>query len=173
MSLVKTLLAGAAVCALCTAPALAAREAPKIHLAHTDFSNITKQAAGHFKSDGRVHPAINFTETVSFSADVPKSDLKMPILLWGEAWYNSSDCGVIPNQKAKFPKTTAAASIKSGTSTGTISGCGSTVFTFYGPLYKLTDKKAKKDAFTGNITAKHFSGYNLDLVANTDVTITK
>ena len=50
--------------------------------------------------------------------------------------------------------------------------CGSTIFTFYGPIYDLK-RRGASDAFTGTITVRRFEGYHLTLTANTDLTITK
>jgi opacity protein-like surface antigen len=174
MSFTKTLLAGAALCALCTAPALA-RTAPPIHLAGIETPLKMKPGApGHYKTNG-VHPDVpSFTETITFSGSLSKSSFKgVPVMLWGETWFDFSTCMEPTKEKGVFPKSSPAAKIASATSTGTVSGCGSTIYTFYGPLYTLKDKKAKSDSFAGDITAKKFVGYNLDLHAITNLSITK
>lgn len=175
MSLTKTLLAGVAACALCTAPALA-RTAPDVHLGGIDTSFAMKTgSAAHIKSNGVHRDATDVTETVTFTGSLSISaSHKVPLLLWAETWYQPSTCTQPANETGKFPKKTKAASIKTGTSTGNISGCGSTIFTFYGPLYdlKTTMPKHGADSFTGTVSAKNFNGYNLKLVANTDLTFT-
>ena len=174
MSLTKTLFAGAALCALCTAPALARGLAPSIHIAGIESStNMTVGSTAHSKSNGAGPNLPSFTETVTFTGTLSQAvDHKVPVLLWAETWYSSASCTEPANEKLKTPKATALAKISHGSSTGTISACGSTIFTFYGPVYTLK-AKGKRDAFTSDLTAKNFVGYNLKLVANTDLTITK
>jgi len=170
MSFTKTLLAGAALCALCTVPALAAP--PSIHMGGID--NAMTMKIGHTKSDMKQAGRPSFTETVTFTGTLSAaSDLKVPVLLWAETWYSSASCTQPAHQVLTVPKTTAFAKIAHGTSSGTISGCGSTIFNFFGPVYTLTDKHARSDSFPGSLSAKNFVGYNLLLNANTDLTITK
>jgi hypothetical protein len=166
MTLAKTLLASAAVCALCTAPALA-RVAPAIHLAGIDTALTLKVGSpAHFKTS-QVHPDANeFTETVTFTGPLPAK--RVATMLWGETWYNQNTCLEPANETSKFPRKTAVAKITKGTSTGTISTCPGTTFTFYGPVYKLRER-TKSDSFASVIGAKHFSGYNLTLNVNTEL----
>jgi len=172
MSLTKTLLAGAAVCALCTAPALAA--APSIHLGGLGSAMTMKVGSNLHAKTNAANPNLpSFTQTVTFTATLSRAASKeVPVLLWAETWYSSASCTEPSNEKLMTPRKTALAHISHGTSTGVISACGSTVFTFYGPVYTL-EHKGKTDAFTSDLTAKNFVGYNLKLVANTDLTITK
>ena len=166
MTLAKTLLASAAVCALCTAPALA-REAPPIHSAGIDSALTLKVGSpAHFKTS-QAHPdAKDFTESATFTGPLPAR--RDATLLWGETWYSPATCLEPANEKAMFPKTTAVAKITKGTSTGTISACPGTTFTFYGPVYDLK-MRAKSDSFASVISARRFSGYNLTLNVATDL----
>jgi hypothetical protein len=172
MSLAKSLLAGAAICALCTAPALS-REAPNIHIASADTPLTMKVGSGLHQKTSSARPDVGtFTETLTFTGSLSfVAFKKTPTMLWGETWYDPSTCAAPTNEKGKFPRTTAIAKISTGTSTGNISGCGSTIFTFYGPIYDLK-MKAKSDSFSGVIFAKKFNKYNLTLNVNTDLTIT-
>jgi hypothetical protein len=172
-NITKTMLAGAALCALSTAPVLASGP-PTIHLVSIPSPlRMNMSLNSHFKTDIQDRKTQDFTETVTFTGALTDSaDLKTPVMLWGETWYSNVNCTQPANETAKFEKSTVA-KITTTTSTGTISGCGSTIYTFYGPLYDLKVKSAKSDSFSGNVSAKKFSGYNLDLVANTDLTIKK
>ena len=173
MSLSETLLAGSAMCALCVAPALS-REAPDIHLASGESPLRMKiGAALHYKTVG-VRPDVqSITETVTFTGSLSfAADHNVPIMIWSTSWFNQTTCMQPAKEKLVLPKKTAVAKISAGTTTGTISGCGSTIFTFYGPIYDLK-RRANSDAFTGALIAKKFEGYNLALIANTDLTITK
>jgi opacity protein-like surface antigen len=165
MTLAKTLLAGAAVCALCTAPALALA-APHIHLVGDDNIAKVKPGSVHIKT-GQVHNDLEtLTETITFSASFPP--LKTKTLLWGETWQDTESCTPPKHESGMFPKKTKVAKISVGTSTGPTSACPSSTFTFYGPVYDLK-KTAKSDSFSGSIVAKKYSGYNLTLNANTNL----
>jgi hypothetical protein len=165
MSFAKTLLAGAAVCALCTAPALAA---PSIHLAGAD-----SLAKAHVKTNVIHRNATTLTETITFTGTLSTATFhKVPTLLWAETWQDTATCIPPANEKGSFKQTTAAAKVSNGSSTGATSACPSSTFTFYGPVYKLTAKHATSDSFSGTVIAKRYSGYNLTLNGNTDLTIT-
>lgn len=174
MSFTKTLFAGAALCALCAAPALA-RTAPPIHLVHGDTALKMKPGSnGHFKTSARAEPNASFTTTVSFTGSLSTAAVrKMPILLFAETWASTATCIPPTNEKGMFRQMTPAAKITNGSTTGTVAGCPTTaIFTFYGPVYTLKAKNATADSFTGTVIAKHYSGYNLTLIANTSLTIT-
>lgn len=182
-NLTKTLLAGAAMGALATAPALAA---PNAHIAGVNNAALAVKNLGtHIKTP--IHdPHVNHvTQTVSFAGTISEAGfINKPTILWGEAWFSrtgttsSSKCTDAPNQSAKFQKTTAAAVIKHATETGSASIPGfcalNTGMTFYGPKYKLTSTTATHDSFTGKIIAneKLVSGYIYTLKANTSLNIT-
>ena len=169
MTFTKTLLAGAALCALCSAPALA-RQAPNVHLQGLDGARA-KITANHSKSTASPD-AKSFTTTVTFSGTIPEASFyKTPTLLWAEAWINNSTCVEPPNQKFTTQKTTANAKISGGTVTGSTTSCTTSTFTFYGPVYDLKSKTATSDTFTSKLVAKHASGYNLTLNATTNLTI--
>ena len=173
MRLAETLLAGSAICALCAAPALS-REGPNIHLASAE-SPLRMKVGGalHHKTVGARPDVQSLTETLTFSGSLSfDADHNVPIMIWSEDWFNLKTCMQPAKEKLVVPKKTAVAKISVGTTTGTISGCGSKIFTFYGPIYDLK-RRADSDAFTGVLTAKKFDGYNLTLIVNTDLTITK
>jgi len=174
MTLKTILLAGVAMCGLAAAPALARSQAPNIHLATSSAG--TKMTA-HMKSKIHDPSSTNFTETATFTGTIStKADFKVKILLLGETWYSTTSCAAPTKQKwVGLPKKTLYAKVAQSTSTGTVSGCGSTVFTFYDIDYTLTTKKAvgKTDTVSGDLVAKHFEGYNLKLVAHVDLAIAK
>lgn len=165
MTLAKSLLAGAAFCALCTAPALTLA-APHMHIAGVD--NLAKQKAGtvHMKSS-RVHDDLqNITYTITFSYSLPP--LKTKTMLWGETWQDTETCKPPKKETLTVPKKTKVAKISVGTSTGPTGSCPNSVFTFYGPVYDLK-KSATSDAFFSSLVAKKYSGYNLTLGINTNL----
>ena len=165
MTLAKSLLAGAALCALCTAPTLTLA-APHMHVAGVD--NLAKQKAGalHMKTS-RVHQDLtDLTETITFSYALPP--LKTKTMLWGETWQDTASCIPPKKESLTVPKKDKVAKISVGTSTGPTSACPSSTFTFYGPVYDLV-KKAKKDSFVSTLVAKKYSGYNLTLIVNTNL----
>jgi hypothetical protein len=173
MSLAETLLAGSATCALCVAPALS-REAPNVHLASAE-SPLRMKVGGalHHKTVGANPDIQSLTETVTFTGSLSFAAYHdVPVMLWAEGWFNQSTCMQPAKERLVLPKRTAAAKLSVGTTTGTISGCGSKIFTYYGPIYDLK-RQAASDAFTGVITAKKFDGYHLTLIVNTDLTITQ
>jgi hypothetical protein len=173
MTLKTTLLASVALCGLMAAPALAKGGAPNIHLAAPHGVQAVHVKNG--VSPSYHQNTTNFTETVTFSAVLSISTyFKQKIDLLGETWYNESSCAQPTKQKwKKLPKKTKYAKVGTATSTGTIGGCGSTIFTFQDITYDLISKKAKAgktDKVSGDLVAKKFEGYNLTLVAHVDIT---
>jgi hypothetical protein len=164
MTLAKTLLAGAAFCALCTAPALALA-APHLHMVGAE-DNILKVKPGslHTKTN-RTQPGIqDVTYTLTLSGSLPP--LKTPTLLWAYTWQDTNTCIPPKKEGLTFPKKDKVAKISVGTSTGPTSACPSSTFTFYGPMYDLK-KKASGDSFTAILAAKKYSGYNYTAFVNT------
>jgi hypothetical protein len=165
----KLLMAGAAICALATAPAFAASKAPNIHLAFHGGGTLVK-------TSHHIGKATNFTETATFSGSISTSaDYKTKVVVLGETWYDSTNCTQPTKEKWKpLPKKTTYAKLSQSTSTGSIGGCTGTVFTFHDINYDLTKKNGagKTDTFTGDLVAKNFIGYNLKLIANLIINIT-
>jgi hypothetical protein len=175
MSFAKTLLAGAALCALAASSALA-NHAPPIRLegVKTPLKMIMN---GHFKTiikDKKTYT--NVTTTATFDGTITESVFyEKPTLLWAQTWVNTDTCVPFATEKGKFSQRTAAAKITNGSVTSSLpSGtCPGTKFKFFGPVYDLKSTTADSDSFTGNIIVKHTStGYNLDLIAHTDLNIT-
>jgi hypothetical protein len=172
MSFTKILLAGTAVCALCTAPALA-RQAPDIHLGSDTGLAMKVGAPLHYKSSTHLETLKHTTETVTFSASISKAaDYKVKTILLAETWYQGSTCTQPAVQHMTFAKTSSAARLSHGTSTGTIAGCGSTIFTFQDLDYMLTKRDLTSDTVPGKLIAPSFNGYRLTLIFTVDVTIT-
>jgi len=172
MSFTKTLLAGAAIGALCTAPALA-RTAPNIHLAGIASKAKMTTKGSHSKTDVANPNYINITQTVSFFNSLSfAADTEVPVLLFGETWQDTASCVPPTRESATYPRRTHAALISTGTSTGPTSACPNSIFTFYGPMYDLRARNATGDSFSGSVDAKRYSGYNLTLNGNTILTIT-
>ena len=120
MSYTKTLLAGAAICALCTVPALATT-APSLHIA-----GIDSRMHAHVKSGFTKPDITHLTETITFTGSLSASaDYKVPVLLWAETWQNTLTCIPPTDEVGKFPNRTTVAKITVGTSTGptSVSSC--------------------------------------------------
>lgn len=172
MSYTKTLLAGAALCALCAAPALA-RTAPSIHLATSGFDSPSKLV--HVKSNAGADKTGHLTLTYSFSASLSSADYKVPVQFIQYTWQDTATCIPPANEGMKITKSKKdmTAKIGVGTSTGPTSACPSSTFTFYGPLYELKSKTATSDSFKAALVAKHYSGYNDTLNEDWTVNITQ
>jgi hypothetical protein len=178
-TLITTLLAGAAVCALSVAPALAAHT-PNIHVAIAKKSMASVKAIGFAKtniSDRAPHNAT--TETLTFTGSFTATQfVNNPLLLWAETWYATSGgkCIQPAKQKQKFGKPVLkGAKVKTASVTST-NPCGTGDFVYLGPTYELKTKHGSgAESFTGNLTAKKWKigtvKYNLDLVEHTDITI--
>jgi hypothetical protein len=156
MSFAKTLLAGAAICALCTAPALAA---PNAHVVGSGFDSPAKLI--HSKTKVNPNKTPSQTVTFSFSATLSRAaDFKVPVQFNQYTWQDTATCLPPTHQTFKVsPKKTAAAKIGVGSTTGATSACPSSIFTFSGPLYELKSKTATSDSFTAALIAHKYSGY--------------
>ncbi len=171
MSFAKTLLAGAAVCALCTAPALA-RTAPNIHLAGSGFDSPAKLI--HSKTNAGNPNVTDITQTFSFSISLSDSSFyRVPVQFNQYTWQNTQTC-IAPTRQfmTLAPRKTNAAKITVGSSTGPTSACPNTIFTFLGPLYELKSRNKTSDSFVASLVAKHYFGYHLTLNENWAITIT-
>jgi hypothetical protein len=175
MTLKTTLLAGVAICGLMAAPALARGTAPSIHLA----GHSALQTTAHVKTQ-HVNPQVtDLTETITFSGSASATAIhKVPITLLGETWYDSANCTQPTKQSWKnLPKKSTYGKVGHTTSTGTIGGCGSTIFTFQDILYTETAPPAKAknhtDQVVGDLIAPNFNKYHLDLHAIVNLNLTK
>ena len=159
MTLAKTLLAGVAVCALCTAPAMTLA-APKMHLASmTDSRAHMKPGSLHVKTNRGAEPGItDVTYTLTLSGSAPAKNT--PTLLWAYTWQNVNTCIPPKKESLALPAKTKGAKITVGTTTGGTSACPSSTFTFYGPMYDLKKQTKKDGTFLADLIAKKYSGYN-------------
>jgi len=161
-TVLASMLAGAAACALATAPALAS---PSIHV--TGVSNHPL----HFKTNTTArapHLASTFTSTVNITGSVSSS---FSGLLYAYTWYTQTSGGkcVQPKkQKQKYKK------VKNGTvvpgSTTSTNPCGTGNFKYFGPIY--TAGNPGRSSFKGTLTAKNFYGYHLILKENVSLNVT-
>jgi hypothetical protein len=167
------MLAGAAVCALSTAPALAG--APNIHVSAI-FKTPVRLNSGmaHFKTNMAArspHNASTFTSSISLAGTVTSH---FNGLLYAYTWYTKNTAGkcVQPKkQKQKYTKPLPKKTAKVTAAT-TVSGnpCGTGNFTYFGPSYQVLKAPANV-TFSGKLTAKKFYGDNL--VLNEAVSITQ
>lgn len=164
--LTKTLLAGAAIGALGTAPALAV---PNIHLIGKAVGvQLSATGLAHQKTNVRGIRTPNITTTISISGTFTSAAFyKTPTLLYAYDWTAGCvDTGTSESFKSK-PKKTAVHKIKQGTTTGTRSGCGTTIFTYYGPKYDRKVKGTSTDHFVGKLVAKGTASGTLTAKFNT------
>jgi hypothetical protein len=175
MSFGKTLLAGVALCALATAPALAVK-APNFHLAGMTARSITMHSGSvHSKTNLRDPGYTNFTSTATFAGTISETGFyKKPVLLWSEVWLYSSCGKVVPNEKGKAVVKPTYGKVTAGTITGTATSCtNGTIYHFIGPDYTLKSTTATADSFTFDLDAKATgTKYKLTLVGKTDLKIT-
>ena len=177
MNFTKTLLAGAAFSALTAASATAfVGPVPNMHLAGHAGNKAIQLKASHHKTTIRQHSPSGtpYTYTLTFSGSFAiSSAYKNPIPLPAYTWYNPSNCTTTGKESIKYSKDKRA-NITPTSSTGSISGCTGTTFTFYGGNYTLHKKKTKSDHFVGNLRDKGTTnGYNYDLVENFNFTFHK
>ena len=174
----KTLLAGAAFCALATVPAMAG-DAPNIHVfaAHPGHASFVRKT----RID-RGHKVQHSCSTIVISTAVPASDIKHVVKL-AETYYTYYDDGSFCNSsqktRVKLPKKKTQYA-KLGTSTETYSGyCSTAPTVFYGDTYDLKKKsgEGKTDGFVSTLVGKniHYNGgtYDLDVILDVYVTIGK
>ncbi|HTT82921.1 MAG TPA: hypothetical protein VMF67_05540 [Rhizomicrobium sp.] len=164
-TLLTTMLAGAAVCALSTAPALAS---PNIHMSTILKAPLRLNSGMHFKSNtAEPKGGTNYTTTVTFSGSV-SSHFKG--LLFAESWYTTTTNGKCVQPKKEKQKYTKSKTgkIKAATTTST-NPCATGTFTYYGPDYTASAKG--KGNFKGKLSAKKFYGYNLLLNENVNLTV--
>jgi hypothetical protein len=170
-NLSKTLLAGVALSSLAAVPALAG--APNIHLAGVAARDITMHSGvAHSKTNIRDPKYTNYTSNITFAGTISgPAFYKTPVMLWGETWIYSS-CSEVPNEKGKVAQKATAGKVAVGVESGTRSGCGSTIFTYHGPIYTLKSKTATSDSFVFDVDAKATGiKYNLKLVGTTNLNI--
>jgi hypothetical protein len=174
MTLRIALLTGASLLTLIAAvPAMARGVPPNIHLAIKP-AIMRHGVHTHFKSGtGRLQTQ-QFTTTATFTAAISESAVlkkKVPIL--AQTWYNSTTCMQPTREKWKnLTKKTQFAKISTSISTGTVTACPGTVFTFHDIDYQLLSASATQDTVTGDLNAPSFEGYNLTLIATVNVEIT-
>jgi len=172
MTIKGILLAGAALCCLSIAPALAS-SAPDIVAVAAHPGNVHVKTALHV---GRVS---NLTSSIAVSTSVStKADYKVPTELDG-TFYTFYDNGSFCNSKQKESiklavKKTAYATLS--TAVQTLSGFCSTAPTkFYGDVYDLKTKaaKGKTDSFSSTLVGKkiHFDGQVYDINFILDVAV--
>jgi hypothetical protein len=162
-----------ALCSFTAVPALARTAGPSIHLATVHGLPMKT----HMKSTPR-ESISHFTQTETFSASLSVATyLKHKVTLLGDTWYLTSSCTQPTKEKwVGLPKKTLYAKVSQSTSTGTITACPGTTFTFHDIDYDLTSKKTKSgdaDVVSGNLIANKFDGYDLKLIATIDITFTK
>lgn len=146
-SLVNSFLAGAALSVFVATPSTAQVSVPP----------TLKLYSGSYHSKTNIRDPKNLasTSTITFTGTIPESEYYKN---WTELWALAAvDCQYV---KAKFPKKTRAARIRFVKTTSS-----------YELFYKLESKTATSDSFSGEIKGHNCGGYNLNLLVNTDLTI--
>jgi hypothetical protein len=174
-NITRTLLSGAALCALATAPAMAGG-APNLHVFALHGGHVIHKTrltkTGHGEDCSRVCTGI------SISTSIPASDLHKVVKLAATyySYYDSgSFCNSSEKQKVKLAKNKTQYA-KLGTSTETYSGyCSTAPTVFYGDTYELTKKsgEGKIDKFVSTLIGKniHYNGGLYDIKTIFDVNV--
>jgi hypothetical protein len=167
----QTLLGGAALCALATAPAMAAG-APSIHVAaaHPGHQTVLKTSM----QTGKI---AHITQTIAVSTS-DSAGLKQVVKLAG-TYYTYYDSGSFCNSSEKQKQVLQSKKTKYaklGTSTETYSGyCSTAPTVFYGDTYELVKKsgEGKSDSFVSTLVGKkiHYNGQVYDIDTNLDVSV--
>ncbi|MGH6890258.1 MAG: hypothetical protein ACREHF_13865 [Rhizomicrobium sp.] len=163
-SITKTLLVGAAFCALATVPAVAG-DVSNIHVfalhpGHATFVSKTSMHKG---------PISHTTSTISVSTSVPASDLHKKVKLDGTVF------GFFCGRSGKVKITKKAIYGKVGIYTLTNStACDGAGQVLYGDTYKLTNPEGegKTDSFVSSLTSKfEYKGTKYKGTVNLDVSV--
>jgi hypothetical protein len=165
MTIKGILMAGAALCTVCAAPAFA-KSAPKIAVValHQGSRTVIKTPM-HSTGDSKITSSGTIYTYVS-AADYK---VKTPLV---ETYYtylsNSSICNAgngktyvkLSTKKTKYAK------LSTGTETYS-EGCGYPTV-FYGDIYDLTTKKPKDDTFVSSLIGKkiHYDGGKYNITVN-------
>jgi hypothetical protein len=168
-SLAKTLLGGAALCALATAPSIAG---------NASAFNISVLHPGNAVNKTKMpnHDATHLTYTFSVSTSIPASDLHKTVTLGPFFKFNSySTVCSSPKEKIKFdPKKTQYAKLGVATETYSL-GCASGPTVFYGVTYRLTNPagEGQIDHFVSSLIGKFRNSHgkykgtlNMDFTVN-------
>ncbi|HEY3638776.1 MAG TPA: hypothetical protein VGK90_11545 [Rhizomicrobium sp.] len=163
----QTLLGGAALCALATAPAMAGG-APNLHVFALHDGHVIHKT--RLTKTGHREDCSRLCTLTAISTAVPASDLHSVVKLAATyyTYYDSgSFCNSSEKQKVKLAKMKTQYA-KLGTSTETYSGyCSTAPTVFYGDTYDLTKKsgEGKTDSFVSTLIGKniHYNGgtYNI------------
>jgi hypothetical protein len=158
----KTLLAGAAFCALATAPALAG-DVPPFHVTMLHGGHVVGKTGFHHA--GRTH----VTSTISLSSSIPASDLDKKVKL--ATMYTYIDCSKPSKSKITKKPTYGKAGFYSETFSG---GCSNGGSTYYGNTYELTNPngEGKVDSFVSTLIGKvEYQGAKYKVTTNLDYDI--
>jgi hypothetical protein len=162
-SITKTLLVGAAFCALATVPAVAG-DAPDMHVValHPGHQTVLKT---RMHKGGVTHT----TSTISVSTSVPASDLHKKVEL--DATVFAFFCGRSGKVKITKKATYGKAGIFTMTTGQTCDGVSQV---FYGNTYKLTNPEGegKTDSFVSSAISKfEYKGTKYKGTLNLDVNV--
>ena len=175
-TILTTMLAGAAVCALSTAPALAG--APNIHVAIAKGGIATLRSLGMKTNIPALKGHNASTVTIStfigsFSASISETGfLGNPVQLWGDTWYGTTGgvCVQPKKEKYKGKGTKRISKVKGGVEQSTDFCTGTGTWNYVGPEYTLKSATATSDNITGAVRAKKFvccGGTTYNLIGNT------
>jgi hypothetical protein len=150
-------LLGVALGALVAGAARAQEAPPDIHFAHRGFgikvkTNIVDPTRQHYTS----------TATISTSIST-SSNLRKKTLIWKFVW-DGPNCGPLkPQHYQLVQRKTVYALIHTGTSMGTLSGCGGTLFKIRDIYYTLATKRAvgSTDHFKAALIVPFYHGYEV------------
>ena len=161
-AITQTLLAGAAFCALATAPALAG-DVPPFHVTMLHGGHVVGKTGFHHA--GRTH----LTSTLSLSSSIPASDLDKKVKL--ATMYAYLDCPTKLKTRITKKPTYGKAGFYSETTSG---GCSNGGYTAYGNTYDLTnpDGEGKNDSFVSTVISKvEYNGVKYKATENVDYSV--
>jgi hypothetical protein len=151
--LTKSLLGGAALCALATAPAIAANLHPAMHVTALHAGKAVNKTVIHNQS--RTHLTYTFGVYTYVSASNAGTAVKLAATYY--KWNSNGTLCSSPKEKIKVPKKTKLA--KLGHSTETYSeGCASGPTVFTGDTYNLNAPNTGTDHFTSTLIGKFNNG---------------
>jgi hypothetical protein len=162
----KTLLGSAAICALATAPAMAAGSHPSLSITAAHAGKVINKTAQHDPK------AQKLTYTFGVSTYVPPSDAGTSVHLFATYYKWNSNLTICSNPKQKIKITKNPTNGTAGTANETYSfGCASGPTVFHGDTYDYGGS-GSSDSLVSKLTGKYKnSGVKYKGTLNLDVSI--
>ena len=168
--LTRTLLGGAALSVLATAPVAAGP--PRFHVQMLHGGRVISKTQMRYRCGQDITCK---TYTFSISTSVPASDFRKRVNLVDtfSKFCSTASCHTEPKQRIKVPKKSKYGKVHATTVTTHTSG-GERTFVYYGDAYKLTDKSGfgQTDTFVSSLKGEWDSfGLKYKVTMNLDVSV--